>query len=437
LFPSENLIDYDYIENAFREVISNLERTTEGHQFYYELIELAKKISNFKAFVVLGGSYQERMMTTKSDLDFWIMLDGKEDFTIPKRKFNRLFRNGIVKPVFEIIARKYPNIEPCGSSVRVFREFTEGIFNKPKERWKKRISSGLKIISFGKVVNVNRDPFASKSGYVELRRRFKQFWKTHGIDIWDVWGDLTQKLEGTLSNIKRYKGKTLYRILQLSIQQISDAYGLPERYPHTLSLQEKLFKWTGREKFVKKQLKDLIQIIESMRRDNVRVSQLSEDKSNKLKTQLILFTENLYKPFRKWFKIMASMLNVFEIKNVGIKYFGISKTHGYIIFSSQKNPFSPIRGIDIEEKSSAKVSFLANIGKTDRNVINLLERKGFKILHEVRNAEGEVVHHPGFKSRVRIHIHLGDYDKNDILTESELIISDLSKKLTDLRSFLT
>jgi hypothetical protein len=272
---------------------------------------------------------------------------------------------------------------------------------------------------------------------VELRRRFKQFWKNHGVDIWDVWGDLTEKLEKAFLNIKRYKGKTLYRILQLSIQQISDAYGFPERYPHTLSLQEKLFRWTGREKFVKKQLKDLIQIIESMRRDNVRVSQLDEDKSNKLKTQLTLFTENLYKPFRKWFKMLASVLNVFEIKNVGINYFGISKTHGYIIFSSRKNPFSPIRGIDVEEESSAKVSFLANIGKTDRIVANLLERKGLKILHEVRDTEGEVIHCPGFKSRARIHVHLGDYDKTDILIESELIISDLSKKLTDLRSFLT
>lgn len=67
---NSKLIDYDYIENAFHEVIENLERTKDGQQFWNELIKLSRSVPGFKAFIVLGGSYQERMMTLKSDLDF-------------------------------------------------------------------------------------------------------------------------------------------------------------------------------------------------------------------------------------------------------------------------------------------------------------------------------------------------------------------------------
>lgn len=429
------LIDYDYIENAFHEVVENLERTTDGQQFWNELIKLSRSVPGFKAFIVLGGSYQERMMTLKSDLDFWVMLHGEQEFKIPKKKINRLFKNGIVNSVFEIIQRKYPNIKPCGASVRVFREFTEGILNKPKEMRIKRISSGLKIITFGKVVDVNRKLFGGKSEYVELRRKFKQFWESHNTDIWDVWGDLTEKLNQALRNLRRYKGKSLYRILQLATQQISDAYGFPEKYDDTLSLQEKLVTWTGRPRFTRRKMKKLGQIIEKIRISNLRVSELSENDYNSLRTQLTFFIENLYKPFRKWFRVIASMLSIFERKDVAINYYGISKTHSYIIFSS-KNEFLPIKGVDLES-SNTTISFLANLGRTEKTIGDLLEKNGFKIFHEEKDVEDEITHRPGFKGRSRIHVLLGDYNKNDILNESDSVGSDLLNKLRRLKNFLT
>lgn len=437
------LIDYDYIEDAFREVVRKLKRTTDCQRFYNELIKLKKSIRGFKAFIVLGGSYQERMMTAKSDLDFWVMLYGEGEFKIPKRLLNRLFRNEVVNPVFKKIQKRYPNVRPCGASVRVFREFTEDIYNKlsvknskgSKKKLMKRISSGLKIISFGKVVNVDIEPFAGKFEYVELRRKFKEFWKNRNIDVWNVWGDLTEKLDKVLRNLKRYKGKSLYRVLQLSIQQMSSAYGYPEKRPHTLSLYQKLINWTGRPRFTRKKLKELIPLIEKMRISNLRANQLRKGEYERLKTQLTFFTQNLYKPFRKWIPIIACILNIFERMNINIKYFGASKTHAYIIFSSKKE-FPHIKGIDLEEFSSTKVSFLANLGRIDKTTKDLLEKRGYQIFYEERDAEGEVTHKSGFKGRSRIHVLLETYEINDIMKESERKGQDLLKKLMELEELL-
>jgi hypothetical protein len=430
-------LDYDYIEKAFVEAIGNMESTNAGQQFYNELAQLAQSIHDFKAFMVLGGSYQERLMTAKSDLDFWIMLYGSREFSIAKRRMNRLFREGIVEPVFDRIHAKYPNCRPCGSSVRVFTEFTKQMLGKPTERIKKRISAGLKIISFGKVVNVNRKPFAGKSEYVQLRTEFKDFWKSQGIDIWNVWGDLTEKLDKRLRNLKRYKGKSLYRSLQLSVQQMSEAYGFPEKCPRALSLQEKISSWTGRPTFAKERLRDIGRIMDEMRNRNKRVNQLSIDDFNKLNQQLSLFANNLYKPFRRWFKTLASALSLFDALNVGVNYFGISKNHTYIVFSKLNNPFTPIKGIDFCEFSSAQISILANLGRVNKDIADSLQRHGSVIMHEKRDPEGQIFHDFGFKGKNRTHVHLGNYSEKDVISQSQQMLLEIREKLVEIKTLLS
>jgi len=75
-----------------------------------------------------------------------------------------------------------------------------------------------------------------------------------------------------------------------------------------------------------------------------------------LKTQFSLFLENVYKPFRRFIKLLASIMNILEASGAGIRYFGITKTHGYLIFSPASNPFAPVKEIDIE-RSETKVFF--------------------------------------------------------------------------------
>lgn len=201
-----SLVDYDFIEEVFKRILLNLENDERGEPFYSELCNLAGSIEGFRVFIVLGGSYQERMMTARSDLDFWSCCMVRCPFSIRKHKMNRFFREAVVEPAFEEINSKYPRIRPCGSSVRVFYEFTERIFEKPKERWRRRISAGLKIITFGKVVDVDKWPFGRKAEYMVLRREFKEFWKGHSVDIWDVWEDLTYGLDRAVRNLKKHRG---------------------------------------------------------------------------------------------------------------------------------------------------------------------------------------------------------------------------------------
>lgn len=430
-----SVVDYDFIEEVFKRILLNIESISQSRCFYNKLNTLAEKVTGFKVFIVLGGSYQERMMTTRSDLDFWAMLYGEEAFSIQRYKMNRLFREAIVEPAFKEIRAKYPHCHPCGSSVRVFDEFTEKNFKKPRYRWSKRISAGLKIITYGKVVDIDKQPFGKKAEYVKLRRKFKEFWKRNGIDIWDVWEDLSERLNKSIRNLKRRKGKSLYRILQLAVQQVSDAYGFPEKTAESLSLEQKIFAWTGRPKFARYHLKDLCKIIEKMRTEDLRGSQLNVNEFNKLKTQLYFFLENMYGPFRKFIKPLASILNIFEVSGIGIRYFGIAKTHGYVVFSQMTNPFTPIKGVDIE-LSDAEIHILANLGKVRKTIGTILKQHGYTILHEERIPEGEIIHKLGFDGRTRTHVLVGHYDKDIMQNENEHLRLDLMERLDALKILL-
>ena len=430
-----SLVDYNFIEEVFKRILLNLENDEQGRLFYSELCNLAGSIEGFRAFIVLGGSYQERMMTTRSDLDFWVMLYGETPFSVRKHRMNHLFKEAVVEPAFKEINSKYPRIRPCGSSVRIFYEFTERIFKKPKERWLRRISTGLKIITFGKVVDVDKWPFGRKIEYIVLRREFKEFWKRRGVDIWDVWKDLTYRLDRAIRNLKRRKGKSLYRALQLAVQQVSDAYGFPERTARSLSLEEKLLTWIGRPRYARTHFRDLCRIIERMRVEDLRGSQLGAEEFNRLKTQLSLFLENVYKPFRRFIKPLASMMNILEASGAGIRYFGIAKTHGYLVFSPASNPFAPVKGIDIE-RSGTKVLLLANLGRVRRDLGRLIEKRGYTIFHEERDEEGEVIHQLGFDGRKRTHVLLGEYDEESIEGESDTLTSDIVRKLDTLKRLI-
>jgi hypothetical protein len=218
---------------------------------------------------------------------------------------------------------------------------------------------------------------------------------------------------------------------------MSDAYGFPEKSPRTLSLQEKIFSWTGRPSFAKKRLKNVGRIIEDMRNHNKRVNQLSADDFNRLNNQLSLFTQNLYRPFRRWFRTVASVLNISDMLGVGVNYFGISRSHAYIVFSKLNNPFAPIKGVDLCESKNSRVCLLANLGRISKNVADSLEKYGFTILHEDRDEEEEIIHNSGFKGKSRTHVHLGNYFEKDVISESEHVRSELSDKLAKLKTSLT
>lgn len=89
-----------------------------------------------------------------------------------------------------------------------------------------------------------------------------------------------------------------------------------------------------------------------MKVEDLRGSQLNAEEFNRLKTQFSLFLENVYKPFRRFIKPLASMMNILEASGVGIRYFGIAKTHGYLVFSPASNLFAPVKGIDIERSGT-------------------------------------------------------------------------------------
>jgi hypothetical protein len=326
-------VDYDFIEKAFKQTIKNMNQTGEGLRIFGELQSLVSSVTNFKAFLVLGGSYQERMMTARSDIDFWVVFYGDSAFKLRKKFFNKLFKTTLVNPAFNIIQSSYPHCHPCSFSVRSFNEFTDNIYRQPPNKRKKRISAGMKIINFGKAIDIDNPIFGNKSEYVEIRKKFNDFWRNHGTDVWDVWGDRSNRLDKVIKNLRRYKGKSLYRNVQLPIQQIATAYGFPERFQRTMSLHDKLMGWVGRPRYAKEKLINIGTIVYSLRAKNLRVTDIPLNNQNKLKDQIRLFTEHIYKPFRTWIKLIISLRNLLESAGLVIAYFGITQTHAYLIFS--------------------------------------------------------------------------------------------------------
>jgi len=432
---SQGSVDYDFIENVFKQTVKNLDGTISGQKLIMEFDKLREDIPNFKAFLVFGGSYAERMMTVRSDLDFWIVLHGDVNFRIKKVMLNKIFRKAIVEPAFVILKKKYPKLHPCGSSVRNFIEFTEQVLRKKRERWGRCISAGLKVITFGRVIRVDRTPFGSKSDYVQLRNTFRQFWMDRGIDILeDIWPDITKRLERTCANLKRYKGKTLYRNLQLPINQMSEAYGFPEKKPEALSLEHKLLVWTGRPRFVRGMLSNLIPIIRKMREKDLRVSQLDNEEYSRLKKELELFVNNMYKPFRRWFRLSYTLRDVLEKNGVDVNYIGICKTHTYLIFSKE-NPFVPIKGVDLEQGERKKLVFFANLGRTNKRIATLLKNEKFQLVHEEK-VNGEVVHSLGYLAKRRTHVILGEYEEDELISITTALESRLMRDLRKLSLYL-
>ncbi len=439
-------VDYLFIENALRDTWMDFRSAPEYNTFSRKINELRRKYPDLKLFLVIGGSYSERMMTPHSDIEFWLFVFSERMKSLEGYKdLNRIFKKMIADPFIRKVQTRYPDMKLCMHSVKSFAYYTEGALRiKDYKRRKRRISGGLTVITFGRVVEVPKEPLlGSTREFLEVRRKFKEFWEAHGEKLYEIYGldKISNSLERALRNLRQYKGKSLYRVVQLAVRTICEAYGMPEKVSKQLDLKEKLIGWCGRPRFARHQLVELIDMIDHLRHTGKRVSELGEDFQRKLQQKLELFKENLYEPFKKWYHLRSALINIFEKQNIKVQYIGFAKTHIYIIF--RDNMFSHIKGVDIEQENDDLV-FLANIGrpKNKKVLSEVLRYKHiYPVFTEIRDEYEEVFHKElvnlsEYKFWSRIHLLIARYSVTEIANEDERLSNQLFNKLKEIDNII-
>ena len=378
-----------------------------------------------KIYPLLCGSIVEGFITKGCDVDFAFLIDDEKKK--PRLKNIRRAYKNFFNKVDQRLKNELGLKGLCGFSRSV--RTTSWLYE-----FKRCKNPGFRVnyFLFGKLLKpkVNdrdiNERIADKQDLLTLKKKLQK--KYQKIFI------LLKVNEKVPKNITQYTPKTLYRHIQLIVNNFLMAYGLIED-KLTEKMEKELFekslrvvKSTLSKKAqniilndVKKAFNKIFELKKIKKQDTslkgkrlrylLNKGYLSEDDLKVIKRTLIYFTEYVYTPLRKFYKIHTKLFEC--LNHESIKWLGLRTDHAFI--SLQK--LTPLKYIDIIYKESDD-KFLIYAGLA-KQVEEELLRKRIDVIFETEQPIGSLqlpcrTHQPTGKLTQRVHVKLMEIKMEDV-----------------------